>query len=87
VSAPHWLLTVFILAMWWSILCNVRSTRRMRQLSAQLERRCAEVEVIATGRVTMIAEDTGLSELQVQVAMDAAMAQFYQRLAELPRNP
>jgi hypothetical protein len=72
----HWI-TLAIL--WACIIQNVRIMRRRTRLLRQmeLENEIAQVEIV---------DATGLTPLQVQVAMDASMATFHQRIEEMRRS-
>lgn len=69
--------------LWVGIVINGRlAWRRSRQLKAVDEERYDEGLM---NRAAM-AKHTGLSDLQIQVAMDDAIASFHQRVAELQRS-
>jgi hypothetical protein len=63
---------ISIVILWWLIVKNLRIMHQVKR-RWQAER----IELV---------EITGLSPLQVQVAMDAAMAIFHQRIEEM-RQP
>jgi hypothetical protein len=76
VSFDDWF-TWVTLAIWWAcILRNLQLIRRNKRRGRDLARQ--EIE-------TMVAR-TGLTPLQIQVAIDASMAAFMQRVEELQRS-
>jgi hypothetical protein len=74
-----WAQWISIIALWWCIFLNLRIMRRRTHLLREMERE----HEITVGEITGA---TGLTPLQVQVAMDASLAIFQQRIEEMRRS-
>jgi hypothetical protein len=76
----HW---ITLIVLWFAIGWNMRITRR-RAIELR-KMRAYEEEAKRTFFLDMV-DVTGLSKLQIQVAMDASMAAFHQRVEEMQRS-
>jgi hypothetical protein len=79
----HWITLVIL---WACIIQNIRIVKRNKRRAVELEERRVHGAEIGEMTVTDIVNVTGLSALQVQVAVDASLAALHSRIEELQRS-
>lgn len=73
----HW---VSVVLLWACIIWNVRIARRRTRLLREWEDEAKHAFFVHA------ANATGLTPIQIQIAMDASLAAFHQRIEELQRS-